>query len=87
MKSSETKQQQTSGKSLTSGVKVSWGDKKSESGIEIAGGPTVVERFGTIIGTTLLPVQGKPGAMSLVAVVAGDDKQFHTIPLEFLKIL
>ena len=73
--------------SVVGGVRVSWQDKKTESGIEITGGSTTVSRFGTIASAILLPVPSKPGSMSLCALIAGDDKLFYTIPLDFLKIL
>jgi len=35
----------------------SWEEKETESGIQIAGGPTTVTRTGTYMGTTAIPTQ------------------------------
>lgn len=67
-----------------SAVKVEWHDKKTESNIEIAGGPTTVKRTGTVVGVLPMPQQN---GMVMCVAVAGDDKRWYIVNMDGCKIL
>jgi hypothetical protein len=48
---------------------VEWQEKVTESGIEIAGGPTTVARRGFVISSNAFPIPQGPGQMGFVVVL------------------
>lgn len=71
----------------STGVRVSWEDKKTESDIQIAGGPTTVKRSGILCSIMPMPHPNDPRQVIPTALVAGDDKQWHAImPFDRCKI-
>lgn len=52
-------------------ARVSWEEKTTSTGIVLTGGPTTVERFGVILGSTL--VQVAMNQASIVFIVRRED--------------
>lgn len=66
--------------------RVSWEDKVSESGIQIAGGPTTVTRYGRMLST--IPLQNGPTSLAIMAVIRRDyDGQISVVDMSQLKLL
>ena len=51
--------------------RIKWQNKVSDSGIQIANGPTTVEKFGTVL--SVVPVSSSPGQLSFLFLVNPDD--------------
>ena len=72
-------------KELNTGVRVSWEDKKTDSDIQIVGGPTTITKNGTVASIMMLMTDQGPVP---AAVIAGDDKGWHIVaPFDRCKIL
>lgn len=84
MSDENTKTSSQNQKKINTGIRVSWEDKVSDSGIQLTGGSTTVKKCGAVAG--VMPMVAGNQQM-LCAVIAGDDKQWHVIPLEAVKIL
>ena len=68
-------------------IRVKFQVNKTDSGIEIAGGPTTIEKSATLLGTVLVPAPNTPNTMMLGAVVVDDEGKVGTVgPMETLKI-
>lgn len=67
----ELKSEITRLKGMSGKTRVQWEAKRSDSGIEIVGGPSTITKTGTIVGASALPVG--PGQMGILFVVAADD--------------
>lgn len=61
----------------------SWEEKVTESGIQLAGGPTTVVKTGTLIAAAPIPVG--PGQISLAFVLSDDAGKIYVIPAEAVK--
>ena len=66
-------------------IKVRFQVKKTDSGIELSGGPTTIEKTGTLIGTAIVP-SPQQNAMMLGAVVVDENGVAGVVgPIETLK--
>ena len=54
-------------------IRVKYMSQKSKSGVEIVGGPTVVENEGTFLGVQMMPIPNNPQGAALGVVILGDD--------------
>ena len=61
-------------------VRLAWQEKKTDSGIQLASGPTTIECAGEVMG--VIPGQDQSGKPLLLYVVRrdGDDTGPHIIP-------
>jgi hypothetical protein len=67
-------------------LKVSWEDTISESGIQIAGGPTTISRKGTIVGSFGAPV-GPNQLLAFFFVKRDDTDEIVMVEVPRVKIL
>lgn len=66
-------------KKKPSGIRVSWQDKVSESGIQLTGGNTTIPRFGTVCSAVAIPVG--PNQIGTIFLVKRDGDNV-VLPLE-----
>jgi len=65
--------------------KVEWEDKQSESGIQLAGGPTTVTRYGHIMTATIL--QTSPTQASIMLLIQEDvGGKFYVLAPDQVKV-
>lgn len=68
-------------------VRVEWDVQKTESGIDLSQSTADTKKQGLVVDIWPMPVQDPPGSVAPIAWVAGDDKQWHQVPLQKCKIL
>jgi hypothetical protein len=64
--------------------RVSWEEKRTDSGIELVGGPTTVTHVGTVVSTTML--QSQQG-MAIAYIILDDNGKFAVLSPEMTKSL
>ena len=69
-------------------VKVKFKVKKSDTGIEIAGGPTTIDKVGTVIGTIPMPDPNNRSVMMISAIVVDENGKAGFVgPIESLEFI
>lgn len=66
--------------------KIMFASKRSESGIEISGGSSMVERVGELVG--IFPAPSPNGELAILCVIKTEDsKEIHVAPIQSCKFL